>query len=92
MGNKTGVQGGILVSLDWSHLDRYVPYRLRRSLGSILLTSAKATEFGNYIVVVLNGTYVGVAKRNPTDEFVFETGARIAMTRALRILKKGMGL
>lgn len=38
---------------------------------------------GNLVVVILNNTYMGWAKRNPRDKFNIETGLHLAAHRAL---------
>lgn len=42
----------------------------------------------NYVVVIINGSYCGVAKCNPIDNFNLENGLHIATVRAVSNLFK----
>ena len=69
--------------------DKFVIREMKRLGQSITLpdiTTLRTYTQGNYTVVLLNGEFVGVSKRNKCDKFNHSTGINKALYRAVRRL------
>lgn len=63
-----------------------VKSRYKVKKGMPLIKTAKFATQGNFTVVTLNGSVVGVSKRNTQDRFNIETGVNVALNRAVHNL------